>query len=103
MSDDTPRDDTATETQRIEARITGRVQGVGFRNFTQRTARRLGLEGWVRNEADGSVRLVAEGAKDDLQRLVDAVHDGPRAARVKSVSVSWADAAGDFETFRVRR
>lgn len=93
-----------TEAQkRLSARITGRVQGVGFRNFTQRRARRLDVTGWVRNERDGSVRLEAEGLQDALNSLLDSVHQGPRMARVENVEVDWADATGDFTTFRVRR
>ena len=87
----------------LSARITGRVQGVGFRNFTQRRARDLGVAGWVRNEDDGSVRLEAEGPPDALDDLAEAVHDGPQMARVDNVTVEWGDAAEDFETFRVRR
>jgi len=94
--------ETGTE-KRVSARITGRVQGVGFRNFTQRRARRLGVTGWVRNEADGSVRLEAEGPTDALESLVEAVREGPRTARVEAVDVDWSDAADAFEVFRVRR
>jgi len=89
--------------KRLSARITGRVQGVGFRNFTQRRARRLGLTGWVRNEPDGSVRLEAEGAREALDDLVEAVHQGPRMATVDGVEVEWAEATDEFEVFRVRR
>jgi len=93
-----------TETEkRVSARITGRVQGVGFRNFTRRRARRLDVTGWVRNEPDGSVRLEAEGPADALESLVEAVHQGPRMARVEDVDVDWSEAADAFEGFRVRR
>ncbi|WP_263786169.1 acylphosphatase [Salinibacter grassmerensis] len=93
-----------TETEkRVSARITGRVQGVGFRNFTQRRARRLGVTGWVRNEPDGSVRLEAEGPTDALESLVEAVHQGPRMARVQEVDADWSDADDEFEVFQVRR
>jgi acylphosphatase len=93
-----------TEThERLSARITGRVQGVGFRNFTQMRARRLGVTGWVRNERDGSVRLEAEGPREALDQLVEAVQQGPRMARVENVEVDWSDANDDFEVFRVRR
>lgn len=95
----------STETEaskRISARITGRVQGVGFRNFTQRRARRFGVDGWVRNEPDGSVRLEAEGTRSDLKDLVNAVRSGPRMARVENVKVDWTDAEDEFNGFRVR-
>lgn len=88
--------------KRISARITGRVQGVGFRNFTQRKARQLGVDGWVRNEPDGSVRFEAEGDEEALENLVSAVHTGPRMAQVDTVNVDWADAQGEFERFSVR-
>lgn len=93
-----------TDTQlRLSARITGRVQGVGFRNFTQMRARQLGVTGWVRNEGDGSVQLEAEGPRGALESLVEAVQDGPRMARVENVEVDWDDGSDEFETFRVRR
>jgi acylphosphatase len=93
-----------TETQeRLSARITGRVQGVGFRNFTRTRAHRLGVTGWVRNERDGSVRLEAEGEQEALDSLVEAVRQGPRMARVENVEVDRSDATDEFETFRVRR
>ncbi len=93
-----------TETQdRLSARVTGRVQGVGFRNFTQARARRLGVRGWVRNESDGSVRLEAEGPRDALESLAEAVRQGPRMAEVQEVKAEWTDATGDFASFRVRR
>ena len=89
--------------ERLSARITGRVQGVGFRNFTQMRARQLGVTGWVRNVQDGSVRLEAEGPRGALEDLLNAVRDGPRMARVEDVNTDWDDAAGEFEHFRVRR
>lgn len=88
---------------RLSARITGRVQGVGFRNFTRRRARQLSVTGWVRNERDGSVRLEAEGPRQALDSLVDAVGRGPRAARVEDVEVDWSNATDEFEIFQVRR
>lgn len=93
-----------TETQeRLSARITGRVQGVGFRNFTQMRARQLGVTGWVRNEDDGSVRLEAEGPRGALEDLAEAVQEGPRLARVEEVELDWDRATDEFEVFRVRR
>ncbi len=93
-----------TDTQeRLSARITGRVQGVGFRNFTQMRARQLGVTGWVRNEDDGSVRLEAEGPRGALEELAEAVREGPRMARVENVEADWARSDDEFEVFRVRR
>lgn len=63
-------------------RIVGRVQGVGFRWWTRRTAAELGLDGWVRNEMDGSVVVHASGAPEALARLETALRSGPGGARV---------------------
>ena len=92
----------ASSTHQIEARVQGRVQGVGFRAFTTRRAQQLGLSGWVRNEPDGSVRVVAEGSEDDLHTLLDHLRHGPPASRVSDVSATWDDATGEFDGFRVR-
>ena len=91
-----------TEEQRLEARATGRVQGVGFRHFTRGEARRLGLAGWVRNEGDGSVRVVAEGPREALEGLLDALRQGPTSAQVTDVEATWTSATGDLDGFGVR-
>jgi acylphosphatase len=73
--------------------ITGRVQGVGYRMWAERTAAALDLRGWVRNRRDGTVELLATGDDDAISRLIDACRQGPRAAAVTGVAV--ADAADD--------
>ena len=88
--------------ERISLRIAGRVQGVGFRNFTQRKARQIGVSGWVRNESDGSVHVEAEGPRSALEDLQEALQEGPRAARVEDVSANWQEATGEFDGFSVR-
>lgn len=80
----------------------GRVQGVGFRYFVLRLAAELDLVGWVANEADGSVRCVAEGPKTALEALLAALREGPRGAVVSSVSEDWLPATGRFDRFGVR-
>jgi acylphosphatase len=67
-----------------------------------RVASGAGLTGWVSNEADGSVHCVAEGPRPALEALVTALRDGPRGARVESVSESWLPATGGFRDFGVR-
>ncbi|MEM1096915.1 MAG: acylphosphatase [Bacteroidota bacterium] len=91
-----------TGSQRLSARVSGRVQGVGFRHFTRATARRLGLTGWVRNEPDGSVYLIAEGPKAQLDTLLERLHTGPSMSRVQHVQAHWAEAGGTFSRFDVR-
>ncbi|NYE35970.1 acylphosphatase [Nocardioides cavernae] len=78
----------------VEARITGRVQGVAFRWHTQEEALRLGVSGWVRNEVDGSVLLHAEGDDVAVSDLVAWCHHGPPSARVSGVAVREAAPSG---------
>lgn len=75
----------AEEPTRRAYLISGRVQGVGFRWWTRRAALALGLRGTVRNLPDGHVRVDAEGAPADLQRLLELLHEGPPAAHVARV------------------
>ncbi len=82
--------------------ISGRVQGVNFRNHTQREARQLGLTGWVRNLWDGRVEAVFEGREDAVAKAVSWCHSGPSLAEVDSVDVTYEPAAGDFTSFRIR-
>jgi acylphosphatase len=70
--------------------ITGRVQGVGYRDWASHTAREFGLKGWVRNRKDGSVEALAVGPDEAVQLFVQACHRGPRMARVDSVRVEPA-------------
>ena len=71
--------------ERIHLRISGYVQGVGFRWFVMRAARDAGLSGWVRNNPDGSVELEAVGSSDGVALLKERVTTGPRASRVDQV------------------
>ncbi|MDF0601749.1 acylphosphatase [Psychromarinibacter sp. C21-152] len=79
-------------------RVTGRVQGVWFRAWTQRTAEELGLRGWVRNEDDGSVSGVAAGPEDAVARFLEALKHGPERAVVAEVETeaSGEDAGDGF-------
>ena len=80
----------------------GRVQGVGFRYFVLREAMALGLDGWVANTPDGTVRCVAEGPRDDLETLLERLREGPAAAIVDRVSEAWMPATGTLGPFSVR-
>lgn len=70
--------------------VTGRVQGVGFREWTARQARAKGIAGWVRNCSDGSVEAVVSGPDEMVEALIAALHEGPPAARVANLRVSEA-------------
>lgn len=83
--------------------ISGRVQGVFFRSETQNTARRLGLQGWVRNRPEGTVEAVFEGARADVEQAIAWCRKGSPAARVTDVKVSWQGFSGEFQEFTVRR
>lgn len=87
---------------RVRLVVRGRVQRVFFRGFTERRADALGLTGWVRNLADGGVEIVAEGPREKLRELVEAVGRGPAAARVERVETDWLEATGEFPGFRIR-
>jgi acylphosphatase len=87
---------------RAHVYISGRVQGVFFRDSTRHLARRYGVAGWVRNLPDGRVEAVFEGEKDAVQRLIDWCHQGPPGARVDRVDVEWQEYTGAFTDFTVR-
>ena len=90
------------ETRRVRLRITGRVQGVGFRYSAGAEARRLGVRGWVRNTPDGAVELLAEGDEPSLRRLVSWCYAGPPGSQVTDVEQDWLAASGEFTDFRIR-
>jgi acylphosphatase len=88
--------------ERLEARVVGDVQGVGFRWFVVREAVGLGLVGWVANEAGGGVAVVAEGPREALDRLQAALAAGPSGARVEAVMAHRLASTGLHARFEVR-
>ena len=93
-----PRE-TTSEARRFVVR--GRVQGVGFRWFVEREAHILGVAGWVRNNPDGSVEVLAMGTRDQLAGLRSRLRQGPRAARVDDVEEAQAQPVPGLNTFRI--
>ena len=85
----------------LHAFVRGRVQGVLFRSFVERHARRLGLKGYARTLFDGRVEVVAEGERSALEELLKQLHQGPPGARVVGVDVEWGEATERFEGFRI--
>ena len=81
--------------------VRGRVQGVGFRWYVEREARALGLGGWVRNNVDGSVEVLAMGTPQQLSALRGKLREGPRASRVDAVDESPAPPMAGYKTFRI--
>jgi len=89
--------------KRLHATITGRVQGVFFRDFVRENAERLRLTGWVRNNTDGSVEVVAEGEDVALQHLTLLLEKGPSGARVEEVESVALTPTGEFSDFAIRQ
>ena len=91
------------ERARLHLVVSGRVQGVCFRQTTADLARRLGLHGLVRNLPDGRVEVEAEGARGALEALLAFCRRGPPAAQVAGVEAAWGEATGALGPFEVRR
>jgi len=91
-----------TERASLHTFVRGRVQGVLFRSFAERHARRLGLVGYARNLFDGRVEVVAEGERIALEELLKQLHLGPTGARVEGVEAGWGEAGGSFKGFVIK-
>jgi acylphosphatase len=87
----------------VEVRITGRVQGVNYRGWARMEAERLGVDGWVRNEEDGSVSALIVGKEAAVAAMMNLLGSGPPAARVAGISSRPADPAGAQGGFRILR
>jgi len=81
--------------------VRGRVQGVGFRWFVEREAHILQIAGWVRNNSDGTVEVLAQGTRDQLSGLRSRLREGPRAARVDDVEEREAEPIKSMSSFRI--
>ena len=88
--------------QQLEATVLGRVQGVSFRHYTGLQANRLGLTGYVKNQRNGSVYVIAEGETAVLEQFLAYLHDGSPMARVDAVNSRWLPATGQYKQFQVR-
>jgi acylphosphatase len=82
--------------------VRGRVQGVGFRWFVEREAHILQIAGWVRNNPDGTVEVLAQGTRDQLSGLHSRLREGPRASRVDDVDVFDAELIAGLTSFQIR-
>jgi acylphosphatase len=92
--------------QKVRAHIwvKGRVQGVGFRAHVEYKARQIGgLAGWVRNVGYDTVEAIAEGERDNVERLIEVMKEGPRSSRVDESKVDWEEPTGEFDRFGVKR
>jgi acylphosphatase len=91
-----------SEKVQFHATVYGYVQGVSFRYYTLKQAQALGLAGLVRNLPDGTVEVIAQGARDAATQLLDWLHRGPSGAEVDHVDVEWQEPRGQFRLFEVR-
>ena len=89
-------------TARAHVLVSGKVQGVFFRQTTMREAQSQGVTGWVRNLPDGRVEAVFMGEEAVVKALVDFVRRGPRGARVSDVEVNWEQVTEEFQGFEIR-
>ncbi|NIW46792.1 MAG: acylphosphatase [Gammaproteobacteria bacterium] len=90
------------QTDRLSAVIHGRVQGVGYRAFAARSARELGLTGWVRNRFNGTVETVAEGTRPRLENYLRDLKRGPGPSNVTQIDEDWSPATKEFNQFKIR-
>jgi len=81
--------------------VSGMVQGVGFRYYVHRCARQHRLRGWVKNMADGSVEILAEGYEDELKEFIADIKKGARFSRVDEVKVDWRGFSNKFRGFAI--
>ncbi|MGO8951376.1 MAG: acylphosphatase [Ktedonobacterales bacterium] len=86
----------------LRAVVHGAVQGVGFRFFARREALVLGLSGYTRNQADGTVEVIAEGGRRALEIYLKRLQRGPSEAEVDWVEQNWDQASGGFTDFQIR-
>jgi acylphosphatase len=92
-----------TELVRVHVWVKGRVQNVGFRAHVEFSGRQIGVTGWVRNVGYDTVEAVAEGARDKVDRFIEAMKTGPDSSRVDEAKVEWENPSGEFMKFDVKR
>ena len=88
--------------QQYEIKITGRVQGVGFRYYTQQKAREFGLKGWVKNTVDGGVLVMVSGDETDIETFIDYLRIGPTLSRVRKITLVKIEYLQEFDNFSVK-
>lgn len=90
------------EVIRVHVWVKGRVQGVGFRAHVEYHARQIGgITGWVRNVGWDTVEVVAEGTRENIERFIEMIKQGPRMARVDEARIEQEEVTGEFSSFGV--
>ena len=85
----------------IECVVYGRVQGVGYRDYVAIAAKECAVNGWARNESDGTVRVCGQGTPDNIKLFVEYLHEGSVMAVVERVSVEWRSPEFVYEDFSI--
>lgn len=88
--------------KRTEIKVYGQVQGVFFRQGVKEMAEELDLTGWASNEVDGSVKIVAEGSEENLQKLIEWCKKGTDWSKIKEIKIERQEASSEFSSFAVR-
>ncbi len=86
-----------------EILVTGRVQGVWYRDFVKKNAIALFLSGWVKNNSDGTVSAAVQGEEEIINQLIDKLKIGPPLSKVEDVKVNWLLIENKFNSFKIRR
>ena len=87
---------------RARVLISGRVQGVFFREKTRGMAKKIGVTGWVKNLSDGWVEAVFEGSKKSVEKIINWAKRGPILAKIESIDIEWQEYKGEFADFEIR-
>ena len=94
---------TGNENVRAHVWVTGHVQNVGFRAFVELVASQVGVTGWVRNVGYDTVEAVAEGERENVERFIEMMKQGPVSSRVDVAKVEWEESTEEFKEFGVKR
>ena len=86
-----------------EILVTGKVQGVWYRDFVKKNAIALFLSGWVKNNPDGTVSAAVQGEEEIINQLIDKLNIGPPLSKVEDVKVNWLLFENKFNSFKIRR
>ena len=87
---------------RVHVIVSGRVQGVFFRQHTFKKAKELGIFGWVKNLEDGKVEAIFEGEKEKVEKMISWSKQGPASASVDDFEIEWQEYKGEFKNFKVK-
>ena len=88
--------------KRVTLKISGMVQGIGYRYLSQKEAKKRGFSGYVCNMPGGGVELVAEGREPDLKNFIQWCYNGVGPAEVQKIETSWSNATGEFNDFSMQ-